>query len=98
MPKLVVTENTKDTGLLSSGGGTVVIPTGVTTSLIGAPIVQPKYRVTFLESEIKQDEELLREVARIKVMPGAVQDNFFSSVSLDFSSGEKSILLNYQTW
>ena len=90
MPKLVVTENIKDTGLLSSGGGTVVIPTGVSTSLIGTPIVQPKYRVVFLDSEIKQDEEFLREVARIKVMPGAVQEDFFSSVASDFSSGEKS--------
>jgi len=90
VPKLVVTENIKDTGLLSSGGGTVVIPTGVSTSLIGTPIVQPKYRVVFLDSEIKQDEEFLREVARIKVMPGAVQEDFFSSVASDFSSGEKS--------
>ena len=90
MPKLVVTENIKDTGLLSSGGGTVVVPTGISTSLIGSPIVQPKYKVVFLDSEIKQDEELLHEVARIKVMPNAVQGNFFSSVALDFSSGEKS--------
>ncbi len=90
MPKLVVTENIKDTGLLSSGGGTVVVPTGMTTSRIEAPSLQPKYNIEFVSSEMKQDEDLLYEVSTIKVRPGSVQGNFFSSVSSDFSPGENS--------
>jgi len=90
VPQLVVTENQRDTGLISSGGGTVVTPTGVSTSLIEAPPWQPKYNIEFISSEMKQDEELLYEVATIKVSPAAVQGDFFSSVLSDFSSGEKS--------
>jgi len=90
VPKLVVTENIKDTGLLSSGGGTVVVPTGMTTSRIEAPSLQPKYNIEFVSSEMKQDEDLLYEVSTIKVRPGSVQGNFFSSVSSDFSPGENS--------
>lgn len=90
MPQLVVTENQRDTGLISSGGGTVVTPTGVSTSRIEAPPLQPKYNIEFVNSRINQDEELLYEVATIRVRPAAVQGDFFSSVSSDFSSGEKS--------
>lgn len=90
MPQIVVTENQRDTGLISSGGGTVVVPTGVSTSRIEAPALQPKYNIEFVKSEIKQDEELIYEVATIKVSPGSVQGNFFSSVFSDFSPGENS--------
>ena len=90
VPQLVVTENQRDAGLISSGGGTVVTPTGVSTSRIEAPALQPKYNIEFINSEMKQDEELLYEVATIKVRPGSVQGNFFSSVVSDFSPGEKS--------
>lgn len=90
MPQLVVTENQRDTGLISSGGGTVVATTSFTTSRIEAPALQPKYNVEFISSEMKQNEELLYEVATIKVRPAAIQGNFFSSVISDFSPGEKS--------
>ena len=45
MPKVVVTENQRDTGLTSTGGGTVVTQTGIATSLIEATILQPKYNI-----------------------------------------------------
>ena len=90
MPQLVVTENQRDTGLISSGGGTVVIETGVSTSRIEAPSIQPKYKIEFLSSEMKQDEELLYEVATIKVKRGALQGDLFSSVIADFKPGENS--------
>lgn len=90
MPKVVVTENQRDTGLTSTGGGTVVTQTGIATSLIEATILQPKYNIEFLSSEIKQDEELPYEVATIKVSPGSLQGDFFSSVRADFSTGLNS--------
>ncbi len=90
MPQLVVIENQRDTGLLSSGGGTVVTPTGVSTSRIEAPALKPKYNIEFVSSEMKQDEQLLYEVAVIKVRPGSVKGDFFSSVASDFSSAENS--------
>lgn len=90
MPKVVVTENQRDTGLTSTGGGTVVTPTGITTSIIEAPVFQPKYNIEFGTSEIKQDEELPYEVTTIKVSPGSLQGDFFSSVRADFSTGLNS--------
>ena len=88
MPKVVVTENQRDTGLLSTGGGTVVTPTSVSTGRIEAPSLQPKYNIEFQNSEIKQDEELIYEEATIKVTRGSLDGPLLSAVQSDFSSGD----------
>jgi hypothetical protein len=90
MPKIVFTENLKDNGLLSSGVGMVVKPTGYTSGMIGIPLEVKKYNVEFKTSEIRQDEELPYEVSVIKVSSATGDPNFFSTVSSDFSPGQKS--------
>jgi hypothetical protein len=76
MAKIVVTDNVAD----------VVLPTRSVEQ--NRSITPPKYRIQFLSSEIKQDEELQYEVAKIRVRPAFV-DNFYNSVSSDFT-GQKS--------
>jgi hypothetical protein len=87
MLKVVVTENSKDAALISSGRALVVTQTGYSTQRIETSVDQRKYNIEFIGSEIKQDEELQYEVAIIKVKPATTMSNFFSSVRADFSSG-----------
>jgi len=90
MPKIVVIENLKDRGLISSGAGMMVTPTGYTTQRIEGPRTQKKYNVEFLSSVMMQDEELQYEVATIKVRSANGDPNFFSTVRSDFGSGQRS--------
>lgn len=90
MPKVVVTENLKDAALVSSGVGLVAAETGYGTQRIEPAVAEKKYKIEFLNSGIKQDEELPYEVVRIKVKPIITMTNFFSSVRADFSSGQRS--------
>ena len=87
MPKIVVTENLKDRGMIKSGGGLVVTPTGYGTQRVEGPREQKKYNVEFLSSEIRQDEEQAYEVARIRVKSTSDDASFLSAVRSDFSSG-----------
>jgi len=90
MPKVVVTDNLKDAALLASGRGLIVADASQSTQKIEVPGGVKKYSVEFLNSEIKHDEELSYEVARIKVKPIITMSNFFSSIRSDFSSGPRS--------
>ena len=90
MPKLVVTENLKDSGLLASGGGLDTMDTGLTTGIITAPHQIPKYNIELKRSRIMEDEELSYEIAKIKVTPTGDASNFSSEVASDFSSGTKT--------
>ena len=90
MPKLVVTENLKDSGLISSGGGLAVTNTGLATGVITAPYQAPKYNIELRRSQIMDDEELSYEIATIKVTPIGSLNSFASEVALDFSPGTKT--------
>mgnify|MGYP000029312198 CR=1 FL=1 len=87
MPKVVVTENLKDPALISSGKALIVTDTSNSSRRIEPAVTERKYKIEFLNSEIKQDEELPYEVARIKVKQIRTMPNFFSSVRADFSNG-----------
>ena len=89
MPKLVVTENVKDSGLTSTGGGLTVTNTGPFTQEINASNI-PKYNIEFQQSQMKDDEELPYEVATIKINPIGSMTNFVSEVSRDFSPGVRT--------
>ena len=89
MPKLVVTENTQDRGLISTGGGTTITQTGPSTARIDSSII-PKYNISFGPSQTMFDEELPYEVTTIKVRPIGNLKNFIGEVSLDFTQGIKT--------
>ena len=90
MPKLVVTENSRDSALLNSGTGMTVTETGYTAGLISVPLDPPKYNIEFLSSVIKQDEEVEYEVARIRVTPAGSANLFAGDVRVDFSPSSKT--------
>lgn len=89
MPKLVVTEANTDEALLATGRAMVQKQLSPSTGRIEATPQPPKYNVTFLSSEMQQDEDYQKEVAKIKVTPIGNQRSFSSDVRRDFS-GTKS--------
>jgi len=90
MPKLVVTENSKDSALLKSGAAMVITPTGYASGRIDVTLDTPKYNVEFLRSVIKQDEEVDYEVVRIRVTPTTTTNRFTADIGTDFSIGPKT--------
>jgi hypothetical protein len=90
MPKIIVTESSTDPALIASGKAMVVAQTSQSTSRIETTPVPPKYHVQVLSSEMRHDEELQYEVAKIRVTPIANMRNFAGSIRSDFSSGERS--------
>lgn len=90
MPKLVVTENSKDSALLKAGVALVATATGYDTARIDTTINVPNYNVEFNSSTIKQDEDLNYEVARIRVSPTSTTNNFRSDVQRDFTNSPKT--------
>ena len=90
MPKLVVTENSKDSALINSGVGMVTRQTGYGTGQIAGTLEIPKYNVEFISSIIKQDEDLNYEVAKIRVSPTSTTNTFSLDVVRDFSTSPKT--------
>jgi hypothetical protein len=89
MSKIVAINSIKDRGIASSGGGLVTVDTGFSTSRVQKPQDDVRYKVDFISSEMRQDDELPYEIARIKVSQISKSGNFASSVRLDFGPGVK---------
>ena len=87
MRKLVITENSSDPALLAAGRALVSAQTGQSTQRIEVSTIPAKYNVQFLSSQIKQDGDMQKEIARIKVTPTRLMQNFRSDISTDFSTG-----------